>query len=586
MANWYVTTKKADFNALGEKFNISPMVARIIRNRDIIEDAQIEKFLYGTLENLYDPKLLKDMEQGTAIIRAKIDQQKRIRIIGDYDIDGVCSTYILKKGLEVCGAMVDTTIPHRIYDGYGLNEHLIQSAYEDGVDTIITCDNGIAAYEQIQMAENLGMTVIITDHHEIPYTEDEGKRQYQLPPAAAVIDPKQADCPYPYKEICGAVVAYKFVQHLLTVMEKEEQILFQLLEFAAIATVGDVMPLLDENRIIVKYGLASIRKTKNIGLKALLMVNGLEEKELSPYHIGYVLGPCLNATGRLDTATRALELFDTKDTAEAAVIAGDLKALNDSRKDMTTRGVESAIEQLEHTNHREDSVLVVYLPECHESLAGIIAGRIREKYGKPTFVFTDGEDGIKGSGRSIDAYHMYEALSRHKELFTKYGGHKMAAGISMEQKNLEVFRNAMNADATLTEKDLQEKIQIDIPMPMRFANMDFIQEISLLEPFGVGNPKPVFAQKNVHFISGRILGKNKNVGKYVVEDEQKNRFDVIYFGAIEVFDEYVSEQFGLEQKLSLYEGKQTKINLSICYYPDINEYRGNKSIQIVMKDFQ
>jgi len=586
MANWYVTTKKADFNALGEKFNISPMVARIIRNRDIIEEDQIEKFLYGTLENLYPPTLMKNMEKATLLIKDKIEQKKTIRIIGDYDIDGVCATYILKKGLEICGALVDTAIPHRIYDGYGLNEHLIQKAFDDGIDTIITCDNGIAAYEQIQMAVDLGMTVVITDHHEIPYTEENGERRYHIPPAEAVIDPKQVDCLYPFKEICGGVVAYKYVQSLLAMMGKEDQILSQLLEFAAIATVGDVMPLLDENRIIVKYGLASIGKTKNIGLKALLMVNGLEEKELSPYHIGYVLGPCLNATGRLDTANRALELFDTKDLAEAATVAGDLKALNDSRKDMTAKGVEEAMEQLEQSKHKNDSVLVVYLPECHESLAGIIAGRIREKYGKPTFIFTNGEEGIKGSGRSIDAYHMYEALTRHKELFMKYGGHKLAAGISMEQDKLEVFRQLLNKDSHLTEKDFQEKIQIDIPMPMRFANMDFIEEISLLEPFGVGNPKPLFAEKNVHFISGRILGKNQNVGKYVVEDEQQNRYDVIYFGAIDSFDTYISERFGLEQKRSLYEGKKTKIMLSICYYPDINEYRGNRSVQIVMKDFQ
>ncbi|MDD2972641.1 MAG: single-stranded-DNA-specific exonuclease RecJ [Lachnospiraceae bacterium] len=587
MANWVVMAKKADFNRLAEKFNISPMVARIIRNRDMIEEKEIEKFLYGTLEDLYPPEQMKDMVKGAEIVKDKIREKQKIRIIGDYDIDGVCATYILRKGLLICGAQVDFAIPHRIYDGYGLNEHLIQQAYEDGIDTIITCDNGIAACEQIEKAKELGMTVLITDHHEIPFSEGQnGEKKYQIPPAVAVIDPRQEDCPYPYKEICGAVVAYKFIQCLMTKMGVETHLLNELLEFAAIATVGDVMPLLDENRIIVKYGLAAIRKTKNIGLKALLTVNGLEEKDLSPYHIGYVLGPCLNATGRLDTAARALDLFDTEEPADAAVIAGDLKALNDSRKDMTAKGVELAIDQLEHTGHKNDTVLVVYLPECHESLAGIIAGRIREKYGKPTFIFTDGEEGVKGSGRSIEAYHMYEALSRHKELFTKFGGHKMAAGLSLISNNVETFRHCMNADSNLTPKDFQEKIQIDIPMPMRFANLDFINELSLLEPFGTGNAKPIFAQKNVHFLSGRILGKNRNVGKYVVEDEQQNRFDVIYFGDIQAFDAYISEQYGLEQKHSLYEGKKTKISLSICYYPDINEYRGMKNIQIVMKDFQ
>lgn len=587
MANWFVTTKKADFNKIAEQFNISPMVARIIRNRDITDEKEIEKFLYGTIEDLCKPEQMKDMEKGIHIISQKIENGKTIRVIGDYDIDGVCATHILRKGLRICGAIVDTVIPHRVHDGYGLNNHLIQQAHEDGIDTIITCDNGIAAYEQIQLAHELGMTVVITDHHEIPFAENEqGNRQYKIPLAEAVIDPKQETCEYPYKEICGAVVAYKFVACLLMKMNKEASILTELLEFAAIATVGDVMPLLNENRIIVKYGLASMIHTKNIGLKALLMVNGLANKELSPYHIGFIVGPCLNATGRLDSAERALQLFEVDDEAEAATIAGDLKALNDSRKDMTAKGVEEAILQIETTEMKNDKILVIYLPKCHESLAGIIAGRIREKYGKPTIILTDGEEEVKGSGRSIEAYHMYEELTKQKELFIKYGGHKLAAGLSMKKENIEVLRTALNKENSLTNDDFIEKIQIDIPMPLRFATKEFVEELNLLEPYGVGNPKPLFAQKKVHFISGRIMGQNKNVGKYVVEDEQQNRFDLIYFGALDKLNQYITEKFGLEQKLSLYEGKNTKIELSVCFYPDINEYRGNKTLQIVMKDYQ
>ena len=587
MANWFVTTKKADFNRIAEKFNISPMIARIIRNRDVIEEEEIEQFLYGTLEDLYAPILLKDMEKAAFLIQDKINQKEPIRIIGDYDIDGVCSTYILKKGLQACGARVDTAIPHRIHDGYGINEQLIDKAYEEGIDTIITCDNGIAAYEQIEHANQLGMTVIITDHHEIPFQEKEnGEKEYQLPPAAAVIDPKQEDCMYPFSSICGAVVAYKLVQFLVEVMQGEDNVLLELLEFAAIATIGDVMPLLNENRLIVKYGLASIMHTRNIGLRALITVNGLEQKALSPYHIGFVIGPCLNATGRLDSATRALELFDTQEEAKAAIIAGDLKALNDSRKEMTAKGVEEAIHQIEESKMKNDKVLVVYLPECHESLAGIIAGRIREKYGKPVFVLTNGEEGVKGSGRSIEAYHMYEEMTKHKELFTKFGGHKLAAGLSLEEKNVERFHVLMNQTTTLTDDDFIEKIQVDIPMPLRFATKEFTEEISLLEPFGMGNPKPLFAQKAVSFISGRILGQNKNVGKYVVADEQNNRYDMVYFGDIEKLNQYIEERFGLEQKLSLYENRKTTIKLAVCYYPEINEYRGNKNLQIVMKDYQ
>lgn len=586
MAKWFVTTKRADFDKLAQKFHISPMLARIIRNRDVVEEEAISKYLHGTLDDLYSPALLKDMEIATKILQDKIKQHKTIRIIGDYDIDGICSTYILKKGLQHCGAVVDTVIPHRIKDGYGLNDNLIQEAKDSGVDTIVTCDNGIAAYEQIVGANMLGMTVIITDHHEVPFEETEGIRQPILPPAAAVVDPKREDCPYPYKNICGAVVAYKLVQSLVQKMGIPDYILNELSEFAAIATIGDVMDLQDENRILVKYGLQAVARTENIGLKALLSVNGLEGKVISPYHVGFILGPCLNATGRLDSAQRALELFETKETREAAAIAGDLKALNDSRKEMTAKGLEKAIEQIETTGLQEDKVLVVYIPECHESLAGIIAGRVREKYGKPTFILTMGEEGVKGSGRSIEAFHMYEEMSKHKELFSKFGGHKMAAGLSMTEDKIAAFRTAMNRGCSLTEEDFASKIQIDIPMPVAYATKELTEELSLLEPFGSANAKPLFAQKNINFISGKVLGINKNVGKYIIEDDNKQQYDVIYFGDIAKFNQYISEKYGTGKVQSLYEGNAVGICLSIVYYPEINEFRGNRSLQLVMKDYQ
>ncbi|MEG1877102.1 MAG: single-stranded-DNA-specific exonuclease RecJ [Lachnospiraceae bacterium] len=578
MAKWYVTMKQGDFNGIAQRLHISPMIARIIRNRGMIGDAETEQFLSGTLADMHSPNLMKDMEQACLILKEKIQQGKKIRIIGDYDIDGICATYILKKGLVYCGAIVDTEIPHRIIDGYGLNEELVRIAYEAGIDTIVTCDNGIAAYEQIEDANQHGMTVIITDHHEVP------KR---IPSAAAVIDPKQEDCHYPYEGICGAVVAYKLIVCLLAGMgiDAKEELLCELLTFAAMATVGDVMDLIDENRIIVKYGLREIAATKNPGLHALLVVTELEGKEITPYHIGYILGPCLNASGRLDTAKRALELFETTNTAEANRIAGDLKALNDSRKEMTVGGVKEAVEQVEAANYSFDKVIVLYLPHCHESLAGIIAGKVRERYDRPSFVFTDAEEGVKGSGRSIEAYSMYEELKKHQELYTKFGGHKMAAGLSMPTENVERFRQVINATCTLTEEDCIPKIQIDIPMPLIYATKELAEEINILEPFGNGNPKPVFAQKNLRLLSGRLMGAKTNVGKYVVEDEQHNRFTCIYFGDIQKLHGEIVHQYDKAMQEALYTPQGIDIPISIVYAMDINEYRGNRNLQIIMKDY-
>lgn len=591
MAKWMVSAKKADFNAIAARFQIDPVIARIIRNRDIVGEEAIDRFLHGTLKDLHDPFLLQDAARAAKIVREKIAEGKKIRIIGDYDIDGICSTYILAEGLAHCGAAVDTAIPHRIHDGYGLNDHLIREAWEAGTDTIVTCDNGIAAREQIAYAKSLGMTVIVTDHHEVPYeVAQDGSRQECLPAADAVIDPKRKDCGYPFDGICGAVVAYKFLQVLLAGDEtaRTGELLQELLAFAAFATVGDVMELVDENRILVRYGLLQITRSANEGLRALLAVNGLQDKRLSAYHIGFVMGPCLNATGRLDTADRALRMFRTTDKAEAVTIAGELKALNESRKDMTLQGTEEAIEMIEQGSLKEDSVLVIYLPDCHESLAGIIAGRIRERYHKPVFVLTRSEEGVKGSGRSIEAYHMYEKMSECKELYTKYGGHKMAAGVSMPEENVAPFRAYVNAHCGLTAEDFVEKIHIDVPMPMSYVTADLVKQLSVLEPFGNGNAKPVFAQKNIRLLSGRILGKNGNVGKYSVADESGRRYDMMYFGDLAVWHAFLQEQFGRTAFERLYQGGGavgSGILIHVIYYPDLNVYQGRESLQMIMQDY-
>lgn len=594
MARWMVAAKKADFNQIAEKYRITPVLARILRNRDIIGDNEIERYLHGDIKDLHDPLLMKGMDKAAEIIQSKIQEGKSLRIIGDYDVDGICSTHILLTGIRALGGKADTDIPHRIKDGYGLNESLIEAAASDGIDTIITCDNGITAQIQIQLAKKLGMTVVVTDHHEVPFEEKEGERIYLLPRADAVVDPKQPGCGYPFKQICGAVVAFKLVQTLFdrigngqSNQGKYHAIMDELLIFAALATVCDVMELRDENRIIVKKGLARMNNTSNPGLRALLVVNGLEDKALSPYHAGFIIGPCINATGRLDTAKRALALFEAGDFKEAVTIAGDLKSLNESRKQMTEEGVQKAVGLLENKNI-QDKVLVIYLPECHESLAGIIAGRIREKYGKPAFVLTKGDEGIKGSGRSIETYHMYEEMSACKEIFTRFGGHKMAAGLSLpDEESVELFRRKLNENCKLTEEDFEEIVHIDVPMPLAFADRNFIKELSFLEPFGVGNPKPLFARKGISLLTGRKIGKNKNVGKYQIADENNNRYEMIYFGDLEKFDVFLNERFGNTLARQLYvEGVRTgEMTISMAYYPDLNSYGGRESIQIVMQHY-
>lgn len=570
MEKWMVAAKRADFKGIGERFGIDQVTARIIRNRDVIGEKAIEKYLHGSRKDFYSPWLLKDMEKAVAILQEKIENRNRIRIIGDYDIDGVMSTYILLESLRGLGCDVDMMIPNRITDGYGINEHLIEQAWQEGRDTIITCDNGIAAVTQIRKAKDLGMTVIVTDHHEVPFEDLEGERKEILPPADAIVNPKQKACSYPFAGLCGAVVAMKVMEALYEKMAPEVDLVDKMLPFAGIATIGDVMDLQDENRILVKEGLQRLHHTTNLGLQELIRVNNLEPENISPYHIGFILDPCLNASGRLDTAKRALQLLLADSREEAAVLAGDLKNLNESRKEMTAQGLEKAIEQVESTSMMEDTVLVVFLPECHESLAGIIAGRLRERYHKPSFVLTRGEEGVKGSGRSIESYSMYEKLCECKEYLTKFGGHPMAAGLSLEEENVERFRRKLNEQSGLTEEDLVEKVTIDVPMPIHYIRKDLVQELSLLEPFGKGNEKPLFAQKNLWISQMRVFGKNRNVVKMRLTDENGYPMDGVYFGN---GDEFAEEGRG-------------KRKISIVYYPDINMYQGRESLQVIIRHYQ
>lgn len=574
MEKWFVAMKKADFNGIAEKYQISPTIARLMRNRDVIGDEAIDFYLNGTVEDLYDGLLMKDMDRAVDILKEKIEEGKKIRVIGDYDIDGVNATYILQQGLAGLGADVDTDIPDRIKDGYGLNQMLIDRALEDDVDTIITCDNGIAAMNEIAYGKENGMTIVVTDHHEVPYLEENGKKKYLLPPADAVVDPHRADCEYPFKGLCGAAVAYKLVEVLYRVSGKSEQevehLQERLMENVAIATIGDVMDLVGENRVFVKKGLELLKTTKNEGLHALMQCTGVDTANLNTYHIGFVIGPCINAGGRLDTAKRALELLNASNRREAVTLAADLKELNDSRKEMTEEGVEEAVRQIESSSWKDDQVLVVYLPKCHESIAGIIAGRIKERYYRPTFVLTKGETGVKGSGRSIEAYDMFAEMSRCRELFTKFGGHKLAAGLSLEEEKVEVFRKRINELADLTEEDLQMKVSIDMRLPFPYINEELIHELKILEPFGKGNGKPLFAESKLRVIQPRIFGKNRNVLKCRLEDQQGNQMEAVYFGEV-------------EDCLRQMEKKQI---MSFTYYPSINEYMGRRTIQLTIVNYQ
>ena len=569
MEKWMVYNKKADFQKIGSEFGIDPVIARLIRNRDIQDMKEIRSYLYGTLAEIPSPWKMKDMERAVQILQKKITQKKKIRIIGDYDIDGVTATCILLKGLKRLNANVDTYIPDRVKDGYGMHEQLIDKALEDGIDTILTCDNGIAAAAEIEYAKKEGLTVIVTDHHDIPFRDTEDGRIWIIPKADAVVNPKQNDCLYPNKNICGAVVAWKLIWALYERLGIDSDEIWDFLELAAIATVGDVMDLQGENRIIVKEGLKKLSSTSFEGLKALICVNNLEGAEITAYHVGFVIGPCINASGRLDTAARSLELLLADNMEDAMKLADDLYDLNQSRKAMTEQGKEQAIQSIEENNLGKDRVLVVYLPDCHESLAGIIARRIREAYNKPVFVLTKGSDGVKGSGRSIEAYSMYEELVKCSDLLMQFGGHPMAAGLSMEEKNVELFRRRLNDNCTLTEQDLIPKIMIDVPMPISYLSKKLTEQLKVLEPFGKGNSKPLFAQKNLRAVGIRVFGRNRNVAKMLLIDENGIKMDAVYFGEAQEFVDFV----------------QAHDTISVTYYPEINVFQGRENLQVVIKNY-
>lgn len=601
---WYVAAKKADFQAIAERFRIDPVTARIIRNRDVVGDEAIRQYLYGTRAELGDPQQLLGGLEAAALLKQKIEEGKKIRIIGDYDIDGVNATCILYQALVRCGAQVDYEIPDRMKDGYGLNLSLLELAKDEGVDTVLTCDNGISAIAEIACAKEQGMTVIVTDHHEPLFEEAapeektptdparrvqsaDGTRIFRLPPADVLVNPKQPNCPYPYKKLCGAAVAWKVVCLLYRLYGIEEEA-DAFLQFVGFATVGDVMELDGENRILVKEGLAQLRTTQNYGWRALIQANKLEFDSLNSYHIGFVLGPCINASGRLDTAKRSLRLLLAKDAEEAETLAMQLKELNDERKELTQAAVDAACEQIEGGPEAADRVLVVYLPDCHESIAGIVAGRLRERYGKPTFVVTnaEAEDEAKGSGRSIEAYSMFEEMVKCQDLFRKFGGHPMAAGFSLARSRIDEMRRRLNENCTMTEEDMAEKVSIDVPMPIHYIRESLIEEFSVLEPFGNGNEKPLFAERGLKLLSARILGKNANVLKLQVMNQTGCTMDALYFGMPDHVLSYLEEKYGKEEVQKLLWGKVNRVELDLTYYPSVNEYQGRKTLQIVIKNFR
>ena len=585
MEKWMVYAKRADFNALAEEFGIDPVVARILVNRDLRDEKEIRRFLSPSLDDLGDERLLKGMDQAVALLDRAIGNGAKIRIIGDYDVDGIMSTYILKTALTRCGGTVDYAIPDRVEDGDGMNASMVRRAAEDGRQVLLTCDNGIAAAEEVKLAKELGMTVIVTDHHEIPFDERDGEKQYRLPEADAVVNPRQPGCPYPWKNICGAMVAWKLATALYASLDISREEAMEFLEFAAFATVGDVMELRGENRSVVSLGLKRLQRTKNLGMATLINRCQLADKPLSAYHIGFVLGPCFNASGRLDTAVRGIELLEERDPAKAAALAQELQTLNEERKIMTETGVEEAVSRIEEEHAREDAVLVIYLPDLHESLAGIVAGRIRERYYRPTLVLTDAREGVKGSGRSIPEYSMYEKLSQCSDLLTRFGGHSMAAGFSLEREKIPEFRRRLNELADLSREDLTEKIMIDVPMPLSYLRPDLIRQLEMLEPFGNGNEKPVFAQKGVTIRRAFYIGKQKQYLKFVLETEEGCRIDGLYFGDSAAFAGDMCAWFGRETWEAALEGYTGGLCLSLTYYPQINSFRGQEQMQVVITGY-
>ena len=584
---WFIKNKKMDYKYMAAKYGITELMSRLIVNRDITDDEMIRSYINPDYNMLHEPRDMKDMNKAVDIIINKIKNKKKIRIIGDYDVDGVISVYILYSALKRCNADVDYEIPDRIKDGYGVNVNIIKKAHEDGIDTIITCDNGISAIEPIKIAKGKGMTVIVTDHHDIPFVEDaDGNRTVIKSEADAILNPKQEDCNYKFKYLCGAGVAFKMIQVLYEELGISKEEAFKFIEFLAIATVCDVVDLIDENRVFVKKGLEKINNTTNVGLNELLIECEIQDKKIGVYHLGFIIGPCINASGRLDNAKKGVRLLLSNDEKEAVLLAKELVKLNEERKEMTANGVEEAIEIVENSSIKNDKVFVIYLPHIHESLAGIIAGRIREKYNVPTLILTKSEDGAKGSGRSIEEYNMFEELVKCKELLGKFGGHPMAAGFSLKEENIDAFRDKLNENTTLTEEDLFKKVTIDAVLPLDYISYELVNDLERLEPFGKANPKPLFGEKDINVIKAAILGKNRNVLKLKLKTKNGKPIDAVYFGDIEQFEEAIIEKYGKDQLMKLYDGSYNDVKLDMVFYPDINEYNGNINIQIVMQNYR
>lgn len=584
---WFIKNKKMNYKYMADKYGITELMSKLIINRDITDDFLIKSYIKPEFNMLHNPREMKDMDKAIEIILNKIKNKNKIRIIGDYDVDGVISVYILYCALRRCGADVDYEIPDRIKDGYGVNIEIIKKAKDEGIDTIITCDNGISAIEPIKKAKELGMTVIVTDHHDIPFIEDEsGKRTFIRSEADAILNPKQKECKYKFKSLCGAGVAFKLIQVLYEELKINEEEAFNFIEFLAIATVCDVVDLVDENRVFVKKGLEKINKTTNLGLHELLIECEIQDKKIGVYHLGFIIGPCINASGRLDNAKKGVRLLLSEDEKEAIDLAKDLVKLNEERKLMTMNGVEDAVEIIENSDIKNNKVFVIYLPHIHESLAGIIAGRIREKYNVPTLIITKSEDGVKGSGRSIDEYNMFEELVKCKDLLNKFGGHPMAAGFSLKEENIDEFRKRLNEKTTLSEYDLLKKVTIDTVLPLDEITYDLVNELERLEPFGKANSKPLFAEKDVNVIKVMILGKNRNVLKMKLKTKAGKLIDGVYFGDIETFEDIIKNKYGNNELIKLYDGSYNDVKLDLVFYPDINEYNGNISIQVIIQNYR
>ncbi|WP_282192424.1 single-stranded-DNA-specific exonuclease RecJ [Romboutsia ilealis] len=579
---WLLRNRKVDLKAMSDKYKISQLLCKLMVNRDITDDNIINSYINPVYENLHSPKTMKDIALAVNIIKRKIQEKKKIRIIGDYDVDGIISVFILYTALKECGANVDYEIPDRIKDGYGINENIVKTAYDEDVDTIITCDNGISAIDQIQYAKNLGLTVIVTDHHDVPFVEENGVRTFISSQADAIINPKQIECEYEFKSICGAGVAFKLMEVLYEELGMNKEECYKLIEFVAIATVCDVVDLIDENRIFVKNGLNMLNNTTNIGIKALKKASGLEDKEITAYHLGFVIGPCLNASGRLDSAKKGLELLLMENYEDAENLAQEIVDLNDARKDMTKEGVDRAINIIDSTEINNDKILVVYIPDIHESLAGIVAGRVKEKYNKPTIILTKSEEGVKGSARSIEEYNMFEGLLACKELLDKFGGHPMAAGLSLQEDKVDELRKELNNKCKLTDEDLTRKIMIDASLPLEYLNINLIKELDVLEPFGKGNAKPVFGVRDVKVTKAMLLGKDKNILKLRLLTNNNLTIDAMIFNDLENFENKVIEKYGNEGLDNLYNKFNNNISMDFTFYPSINEWNGNKSIQIIV----